>query len=181
MKFTVVDLITPLGSINADLMNYVMMKQEFKKCSVFRFYTLVMYGESLDGLIPLPYVMDILRKETFEGDSNSRDFDIAYANQLMTNPRSHMDLMKLVGSFQFCEETFLLSEYERNSVVNSLIKFITERYSINTFLVKDVIDLDELSVSNFNSEEGYTNLINDLDMFNMKYLTEDQLKNSYVE
>lgn len=181
MKFTVIDPIMPNGLTNMELLEYVKTKCEFKNCCVFRFYSVSMFGTPLNNLVPLPHVMEILRNINVMGDGDSRQFDMEYAHQLLNHSPSFIDLMTLVSTFQFTEETFLLSEFSQNSVVNSLLKFIYERYSINAYMVKDFMDVDELRVSNFDSEEGYSNLINDVDRYKMTYFDADQISREVVE
>jgi hypothetical protein len=88
--------------------------------------------------------------------------------------------MTLLSPLQFVDEVFLISDYE-NAMVSSLVKFIYERYSINAFMIKDMMDIDELQVSNFDSEEGYSNLINDIDRYKMTYFTKEQIENDFIE
>ena len=165
--------------IDRDMMEYIDLKSKYKNCPVFRLYTMLMYGQPLNSLAPLPYVMKLLI-ESQNGDGSSRDFDMAYAHQLMNNPQSFVDLMTLLSPLQFVDEVFLISDYE-NAMVSSLVKFIYERYSINAFMIKDMMDIDELQVSNFDSEEGYSNLINDIDRYKMTYFTKEQIENDFIE
>lgn len=171
------------GMMDLQLFEYVKTKHEYKACPVFRFYSLIMYGVSVDGMIPLPYVLNLLKESNF-GDENTRDFDLAYANQLITHQPSIIDLMQVLGSLQFSEETFLLCDLRHPNVLNtveSLLKFIYERYGINSFIIKDVMDIDELKFSDFQTEQGYSTFIADLDRFKMTYFTKEQLEREVIE
>ena len=179
MKLTIIDPILSNGMADNNMMEYLELKSRFKDCPVFRLYSPIMYGNPLNSLAPLPYVMKLLI-ESQNGDGSSRDFDMAYAHQLMNNPQSFVDLMTLLSPLQFVDEVFLISDYE-NAMVSSLVKFIYERYSINAFMIRDMMDIDELQVSNFESEEGYSNLINDIDRYKMTYFTKEQIENDFIE
>ena len=182
MKLSILDLLLPDGRINGDLSNYVMMKQQGKGCPIFNFNGIVMIGKFVNNLMPLPNVMQLLRESNF-GDENTRDFDIAYANQLLTYQPSFIDLMQIMGSLQFSDETFLLCDMVNTNMANiteSLTKFIYERYSINLFIVKDVMDIDELKFSDFQTETGYNNYIQDMDRFKISYFTKEQLSKEVV-
>jgi len=179
MKLTIINPVLSNGMIDRDMMEYIDLKSKYKNCSVFRLYTMLMYGQPLNSLAPLPYVMKLLI-ESQNGDGSSKDFDISYAHQLLNNPPSFVDLMTLLSPLQFVDEVFLISDYE-NAMVSSLVKFIYERYSINAFMIKDMMDIDELQVSNFDSEEGYSNLINDIDRYKMTYFTKEQIENDFIE
>lgn len=179
MKLTIIDPVLPSGMVDKDMMEYLDLKCRFKSCPIFRLYSVLMYGQPLNSLAPLPYVMKLLI-EPQNGDGCSREFDIAYAHQLLNHSPSFVDLMTLLSPIQMVDEVFLLSDYQ-NAMVSSLVKFIYERYGINVFMVKDMMDIDELQVSNFASEECYSNLINDIDRYKMTYFTKEQIENDFIE
>ena len=177
MKLTFVD-----PTYDQYIIDYIKTKEQCKKCIVFRFYSLLMYGAPLDNLIPLPQVMNLLFT-TMEGDEYSKDFDTAYAYQLLTHQPSFVDLMQIMGSIQYTEEVFVISNYTHENVspiIDSLIKFIQERYSIRPYIVNAVEDINELAVCDFQSHEGYINLIRDIDRFKMQYYTKEQLESDVM-
>lgn len=173
MKLTIVD---PL--YNNSLIDYVDTKCRSKGCTAFRFYTLLMYGIPVDNLIPRPDVIQILNTIDYSSDEGTKAFDIAYANQLLYDKFSFVDFMQIMSSLQNCEETFILSNYKNQfvaQILDSMIKLIQERYSIQTYIVNEIEDINELAVSDFSSQEGYQAYIADLDRFNMIYKTKEQL------
>ena len=48
------------------------------------------------------------------------------------------------------------------AIVDSLIKFIQERYSLQSFLINDIDDIDPFATSTFITEGGYLNYIDDV-------------------
>lgn len=160
------------------LLEYAMNKEKFKGAKIFNFYSLVMYGLALNSLIPVPDVMKYLF-ETEDGDEYSKNFDILYANQLLINPNSFVDLMTLMDSFQSVEDTIVLSNYTHpnmTGIIDSLLKFIQERYGIYPLIINTLEDIDELRVCDFESNEGYINLMTDLDRFRTTYFSKEQLE-----
>lgn len=174
MKLTIID---PIDDMR--LIEYIQLKNTYKNCAVFRCYTLIMYGTPLDNLIPFPDLLQLIAC-TPMGDESTKEFDIAYANQLLNNPPSFIDLMQLMTAFQDTEEVFLISNYKHPivaSILDSLIKFIQERYSIRPLIVNDIEDIDELALCDFQSQRGYDTLIQDIDRFKRMYYTKEQLEN----
>lgn len=173
MKLTFVDATT-----QRELLNWVTIKAEAKHCAVFRFYSLIMYGKPVENLVPKREILQLLRECQF-GDSNTKEFDIAYANQLLMYQPSFVDLMQIMLAFQYSDETIILSNYTHPlamPILDSLMKFIYERYSIQSYVVNDVMDIDELSKSDFESAEGYNNFITDIDRFKKIYYTKEQIE-----
>lgn len=182
MKLSIVDPIMDNQMADPKLMDYIVLKNRMKNCPVFRFYSVLMYGTPVDNLIPLPDVLRLLGS-TDDGDEGTRAFDMAYANQLLTYAPSFIDLIQIIGSLQFAEETFLLCDMRHPNVLytmDSFMKFIQERYSINIFIIKDIIDIDELKMSDFSSQEGYQNMIADIDRYKMTYFTKEQLESEVI-
>lgn len=173
MKLTIID---PL--YNNALIDYVDTKCRFKGCAAFRFYTLVMYGMPVENLIPRPEVIQILNSIDYSSDEGTKAFDIAYANQLLYDQFSFIDLIQIMSSLQTCEESFVMSNYKNPfvaQIIDSLLKFIQERYSVQAYIVNEIEDINELLISDFSSQEGYHNYIADLDKFNKLYKSKEQL------
>lgn len=160
-----------------DLFMWVQMRNSYASCPVFNFWSLLLYGTRLDGFIPIPPVARLMQQQVVE-DGNSLNFDMAYANQLLSVPQSWVDLMQVMGAFQFAPEVIILTDYENENsvcVVDSLIKFIQQRYSVNSYVMKDVIDIDPYATSDFETQQGYYNFINDIDRFKKMYSTPQQV------
>ena len=175
MKLSIVE------PLNPQVFEYVKLKTEIKGCSAFRFFTIVMYGIPLDNLAPQYNIVEYLNTLP-EGDECTRDFDIAYANQLMNNPYSFIDLMQIMSSLQLSDEVFLLSNYSHPyvaQILDSLIKFIQERYSIYPYIINEYEDINDLAISDFQTIDGYKNFNADLDRFNMLYTTKEQIEECY--
>lgn len=168
MKLTFID-----AAANQNLLQYLILKNTYKRNPVYRFQTLSLYGIPLEYLHPFP---DILELEI----TNPLEFDLAYANQLMNNQYSFVDLMTVMHALQQSEEVFINCRYADDrfvSRIDSLIKFIYERYSVKAFIVKAVEDINELQFGDFESPIGYQNYISDFSRFASLSYTKEQLEN----
>ena len=157
------------------LMNYILTKETIG-CPIYRFYSLVMYGKELPNLEPLPTIIHFLQECDY-GDSNSVEFDKAYALQLLTYQKSFKDFMTLIKDIDNVPEVILITDYNEPSgmvVADSLIKFIQERYGLQTYVIKDLMDIDDNLYSEF-SGNGYATFMNDLDLYKMTFENKEQL------
>ena len=94
MKLTFVD-----PTMDPRLLDWASSKDISGCCSIYRFYTIYMYGKSLDNLIPSNDCMQILKKCGF-GDSNTIEFDQRYAAELLCDPMKFVDLVTILLSLQ---------------------------------------------------------------------------------
>ena len=166
MKLTFVD-----PTMDPRLLDWASSKDISGGCSIYRFYTIYMYGKSLDNLIPSNDCMQVLKKCGF-GDSNTIEFDQRYAAELLCDPMKFVDLVTILLSLQRDQETIIISNYLHPyamPIVESLIKFIQERYSIQSYVVNDCMDINDLKVSEFDTEYGYENFVSDIDRFHTQY------------
>ena len=178
MKLTIIDPID-----DPRLLEYIQIKHDYKHCAVYRFYSLIMYGEPIERLAPQQELIPYLVADV-NGDENTREFDMRYANQLLTNPDSFVDLMVMMNALQYFDEVFLVSNYKHPNVspiLDSLVKFIQERYSISPFIVNAMEDIDELSKCDFASEEGYKTLMNDIDRFRILWTPQKAIESDVIE
>lgn len=174
MKLTFID---PINDI--ELLDYIKIKHTYKHCPVYRFCTVFMYGESIEMIAPLPNIVEILRQINPTSDINSYEFDCAYANQLLTYMPSFECLMLVMNSFQNSEEVFINCNYKHEvlyPIIDSLIKFIQERYGVRAYIVKERSDIDELKTCDFETQEGYRNFLTDYSRYQImsnKQIEED--------
>ena len=162
MKLEIVD---PM--IDQNLIEWVMTKGDSGKAAVFRYYSLWMYGLPLNCLQPKQEIMKYLF-ESEEGDQNSKIFDQLYAEQIMNDKGTFFDMMTFLESLERYDETIIVSNYTHPNVypiLDSLIKFIQQRYGIQTFIINDSYDIDPFSVSEFETEEGYQNYLRDIEWY----------------
>ena len=146
MKLTIVD---PQNDYN--LLKWVMTKVVADTRLPYNFYSIVDYGYRLDNLHPSPEIMKLLTDNGY-GDGDSIKFDQAYANQILTNDASFIDFMSLMHEINRDEETILMSNYTSPiimPILDSLLKFIQQRYGINGFIVNTEDDLDPFTYSEF--------------------------------
>lgn len=172
MKITITD-----PTFCPPLLEWMKMREQMGQAQVFRFYTLSMYGMPLDHLLPNPTVLQYLKESSF-GDEDTRQFDIAYANQLLKDPMSFTDVMTLLVSTQSVEESILSSNYTHplvTPILDSFMKFLQQRYGIQCYIVNDPMDINNLAYSEF-SKEGYDNYISDISRFSMENKSLKQLQ-----
>lgn len=151
------------------LLDHVRLKAEIQGVPVFRFNSLVMYGKPLDALMPLPevykYLVDSNKLDDMELFHN---FEIAYADQLINYKPSFIHLMEALSVIQEVPEVIILTAYNNPfmmPIVESLISIIKSRYGLTSFIIKDMDDIDPLSYSEFETDAGYTNFIQDVERY----------------
>ena len=149
--------------LDQDLLHYAVERHN-NGIPVYRLYTLSIFGENVPNLIPNQACMVHLRECDF-GDSDTYEFDRQYAAQIMSNIYSFIDLFKILSKIEDHEEVIVLTDYTHpNSIpiIDSLIKFIQQRYSLQTIIINEITDIDPLQEFDFESQEGYRNYMNDL-------------------
>lgn len=162
MKLSVVD---PQNDIR--LLDYIMVKSIAMARAPYNFYSIIQHGVMLNNLIPTPEVMTLLRQSSY-GDGDTILFDKEYANQLIYNDASFIDLMNLLSNIEYQDEVILMSNYSNRvimPILDSLLKFIYERYGIDSFLINTIDDIDDLSVSEFASPLQYNMLTSDIQRY----------------
>lgn len=149
-----------------ELLNYVKMKSESGVVPVFNFYSVIQFGEWARALEPLSNVFERLSFAfTFNDDQYTLDFDRQYAFQLLTNQNSFTMLMKIMMLVETMDEVIVITNHSNpyvEVVVDSLIKFIQQRYSIQSYIINDIDDIDSFANSNFKTEEGFNNYMIDI-------------------
>lgn len=152
------------------LLNYVRTKAEIQNIPVFRFYTLHMYGIPVDNLIPLQDTIKYLSESRFMEDETDyyNKFVSMYTDQLLNFKPSFIDFMRILSVIQNVPEVIILSNYTHPLVmpiIETMIGIIKDRYSLNSFIVNDIDDIDELSYSEFESDIGYSNYVLDVERY----------------
>ena len=149
-----------------ELLNYVKLKSESGVVPVFNFYSVIQIGEQARALEPLHNVFERLSFAfTFNDDQYTLDFDRQYAFQLLTNQNSFTMLMKIMMLVETMDEVIVITNHSNpyvEVVVDSLIKFIQQRYSIQSYIINDIDDIDSFANSNFKTEEGFNNYMIDI-------------------
>lgn len=124
---------------------------------IYNFYSLFDCGMILNNLKPAQNLMFLLRDSQF-GDSDTLDFDKAYADQILGNPYSFMDLMMMLSGIEKYDSTILLSNYNNKvimSILDSLLKLIQERYGLDYFIYNILEDIDTTEFSQFTDAAKY--------------------------
>ena len=118
----------------------------------FNFFSIVNFGIRLDNLCPDTNLLKYLAEDKVTGKDESFKFDCGYATQIITNEKTFIDFMTLMDDVVNSDETILMSNYTSSFVMpilDSLLKFIQERYGICAFIVNTLDDIDSLSTSEF--------------------------------
>lgn len=122
----------------------------------FNFFSIINFGLRLDHLCPDTNLLKYLAENKITGKDDSYKFDYGYATQIVTNEKTFIDFMTLMDSVVKNDETILMSNYTSSFVMpilDSLLKFIQERYGIYAFIVNTLDDIDPLSSSEFGTLE----------------------------
>ena len=176
MKLSIVD---PISDFR--LLDYVKIKNEIKgNSAVFRFYTLTMYGQPLDHLVPNTELLNMvfLNKSQEDDSQLSLQFDQMYFQQLLNYEPSFIDLMTLLEAGNIANEVYLLSNFTNDVgdyIISSLCKFFNIRYGFAPYFIAAIEDIDEFAAPNDFTPEGYQNYLNDLQRYKVKYFNENQL------
>lgn len=148
------------------LLEYVKDKVRVENAPVFNFYSMLDFGYRVEALKPLPNIMQYLSfANSFNDDNYTVQFDKAYAYQILYNEASFLDLMKIISMVENTETVIVVTNHSHpivEAIVDSLIKFIQERYALQSFIINDLDDIDQFATSTFETEGGYLNYIDDL-------------------
>lgn len=164
------------------------------KQPIFNFYSTSCYGIPLKNLAPSKEIVDkYLLNNSFEnGDEMTYQFDMNYASQLFNDDNSFIDLMILLfavngGDINYSNEeqvskggdVIVLTNYSNvfmQVILDSLMKYIQQRYGIQSYIINDINDYDSLEYSEF-SDIGMCNFISDTARF--LYLTSKDADDLY--
>ena len=112
------------------------------------------------------------------GKDYDYNFDILYAQYILSNDNIFFDLMMIVYSLYQGKDVFLLIDDEVSGLNESLLKFIQQRYGYNASRINTLDDLLYSEDSDF-SREGLINL--DVDKERLSYMIEsERLKNGGI-
>lgn len=131
-------------------------------------------GEKIFSLLP-PFKVDDY--------NNEKDFDIMYATYILENNAPFIDMMKVIYSqYESGEDVinYILIEDDefRNSITESLIKFIQQRYGYNCSIIHDHDDIYYIEESTFDIN-GLFNLDQDKERYVL--LIAEELNNENKE
>lgn len=124
------------------------------------------YNASLLAFTSLAEGLDTLRllPPNNLGAISEYDFDVRYMNFIMMDNSNFIEFMKLIYKIYTNENVFLVvndMDAWSNILVESLLKFIQQRYGINATYIKDIEDLDSINDVEINPYYGINNLDND--------------------
>ena len=168
MKLEFVDPTSPM------MINYIHTKGESGKATVFTFFSLLNYGIQLPNLAPREPVMRHLSMSLNVPESEeieSREFDMMYAEQLVSDKATFFDLLKIMSCLQTngnSDEVIVVTEYHNPvvmQVVDSLAKFIQGRYGIQSYIVSYPEDIDPYAISEFEDTFRYLIYLKDIEWY----------------
>ena len=160
MKLTFLDITSSM------LLEYVRTKEYSGKAAVFNVFSMAMVGTRVRGLEPSPEIMPLLSRLNNYGDESNRIFDEQYARQLSEFPATKFDLGMILEQIQLKEEVIVVCNYTHPvvmDIVDSLCKYIQQKYALQAYIVKDIEDIDPFTFSEFESNEGYQNYVRDVE------------------
>lgn len=100
----------------------------------------------------------------------SLEFDLQYANSIMNIPQMFNSFMQIMSS-AFEGDLVIILIYRdpyRDAIMESLIKFIQQRYGYNCWIVEDIDDVDLIQEETF-VPYGLINLEQDLQKYDEIY------------
>lgn len=149
------------------LVDYIVTRSIATTSLPYNFYSILQYGIMVPNLFPLKDTLSLLKQSEY-GDGEVLLFDQAYAHQLLAHEPSFLDLMRVLCNIEYYEEIMLISNYTNDfmmPIIDSLLKFIYERYGLDAFIINTIDDIDNLSSSQFFSQLQYMNLSNDIQRY----------------
>lgn len=145
---------------NIKCLRYVEFALGDKKVFKFNLSSTLEEGDRLFKLIP-PFTVNEYNDE--------KEFDINYANYILNNDAAFVDMMKIVYlQYEHNNDAvmYVLVDFDdiRDTITESLIKLIQQRYGINSSIVKEYEDFDTLEDSDFDIN-GIFNLDQDKERY----------------
>lgn len=100
----------------------------------------------------------------------SLEYDIAFAKAILTIPDMYEALMKIViNNYEGRLVVILVTrDPYRDALMESLIKFIQQRYGYNCWIINDYDDIESLQESNY-SPEGLLTIQADIERYREMY------------
>lgn len=105
------------------------------------------------------------------GISATKDFDLWYANFLSFNKATHKELVDIMRQLSNGVDVYIMVDYSiefSNILIESLSKFILEKYGYTSNMINDKEDLDYLVEGDF-SRQGIMNLEVELEEYVYEY------------
>jgi hypothetical protein len=104
------------------------------------------------------------------------EFDIQYANALLSNPILFSKLLSIVSASYEGNTVVVLVERDwyRDAVMESLIKFIQQRYGYNCWIVEDLDDIECIKETTYTTP-GLLMLHDDLLKYDQSYNDGDRI------
>lgn len=151
---------------------HIMGKLETNQIKLYNFGSIINLGINLNALYPDKNVISLLKAADFgEGDDElTLRFDSAYMQQILSNKDSFKALMMFMAETQEEEDVVILCNYNEHNfqpIVESLIKFIQERYGINSYVVSAIEDMEGIEKIPINHDnlDQLSNFITDLSTY----------------
>lgn len=158
------------SSNNIGLNDWTIRAVEEGNLKIFNLCSMSEKGEGLFSLIPL-FTSNMYDPE------REKEFDLAYANYIMNEDNAFMDLMKIIyPEYANSSENiiiYIMVNFDeiRVTVIESLVKFIQQRYGINCNIIYDPMDWEAVVPSEFHitglynldqDKERYSELLKDI-------------------
>lgn len=106
----------------------------------------------------------------------SIDFDIQYASALMNDPNMFCKLLMILSATYEGSIAIILVQRDpyRDAIMESIIKFIQQRYGHNSWIVEDPEDIFCIKENSF-TPYGFMNLQQDIKKFDNLYSRNDRI------
>ena len=147
---------------------------------------MLMYGNAMNSILCKDYVFNItslregiprlyaLSPPNMIGQFDSYEFDQAYANYIMMNDQAFFELLLIVRLLNMGKDVYLVISEEDWSIslIQSLLKFIQQRYGFNGYAInseEDLIYANNQPAARIDPTYGVANLDQDLDRYTYLY------------
>ena len=148
----------------------VIIRKTNSQCEVFNFTSLYSGYRSLSALATSMHSVNnsALPTNLFV---ETVEFDMNYANAILNNPLMFQALMNIMVNSYQGKTVILLVHREpyRDALMESLIKFIQQRYGYNAWIVNDIDDISCIREVPF-TPYGITTLDEDIKRYDDMYL-----------
>jgi len=149
---------------NNNIVPYLLIDRE--RYFVLNFFNPTNLGDRLNTLWAPPIIFQTCPLD-------SAEFDMAYANYILTNDDAFIDFMEIMMCMYYNEDVFILTDLDSPPVVSmceSILKLIQQRYGYNCYIANEPEDIFSMPMSEI-SEMGSQVFIQDKERY--AYLTVD--------
>lgn len=131
-----------------------------KNITQVKLYNLTSYYANAPTLNLLVPSSEFIPLDVLNGDCDTPEFDIAYANQILSNDQAFLQLMEIVHQVyldpSILVQVLIADSPFRNVISESIMKLIQQRYGYNCYYVNQLEDFLYTDESTFSIQGLFT-------------------------